>query len=72
MRELTVHVEGRGYRGSWDTWNDTHRGRMVQAAYQGWMAQGPVHDEDPERLAQVLLAWCVERSVHGSHPGRGS
>ncbi|MEE4361413.1 MAG: hypothetical protein V2I63_07795 [Pseudomonadales bacterium] len=70
MRELTVHVEGQGYRGGWDTWHDEHHGRMVQVSYKGWMVQGPVRDGDPERIALFLLQWCVERALHGMHPGR--
>lgn len=72
MRDLTVHVEGRGYRGSWDTWQDDHDGRIVQARYRAWTAQGPVpRDVDAERMAEFLLAWCVDRALHGIHPGRG-
>jgi hypothetical protein len=69
MRPLTVHVEGQGYRGSWDTWEDEHWGRMVQASHEGWMAQGPVRGEDPERMATALLEWCVARRLHGVRGG---
>lgn len=68
MRQILTHVDGRGHRGTWDTWLDNHYGQMVRVTYGAWLVEGPVGEEDPERIARVFLKWCVERAIHGVHP----
>lgn len=68
MRQILAHVDGRAHRGAWETWHDAHDGQMIRVVYRQWSVQGPAGEEDPERIAQVCLNWCVERAVHGVHP----
>jgi len=64
MRALTVQVDGKHYRGSWDTWRDNAWGQLVEVTYgDGWLIRAPVGDADPEHVAERCLAWCV-REAH--------
>ncbi len=63
MRELTVSVDGKHYRGSWDTWEDKSWGRMVEVTRDAWMVRVPVGESDPERVAERCLHWCVREAL---------
>ncbi|MGI9325739.1 MAG: hypothetical protein ACR2PZ_11015 [Pseudomonadales bacterium] len=63
MRELVVHVDGKPFRGSWDTWEDKAWGRMVEVSREAWMVRAPVANQDALRIAERCLAWCVEESL---------
>ena len=63
MRELVVHVDGKAYRGSWDTWEDKAWGRMVEVSREAWMVRSPVADQDAVRVAERCLEWCVKESI---------
>ena len=64
MRELHTRVDGKHYRGSWDTWEDGAWGRMVEVSYHdSCLARIPVRDDDPERVARRLLKWIVEEAT---------
>jgi hypothetical protein len=67
MRQLIVQVDGKHYRGTWDTWSDKAWGQMVEVSYNdGWMIRAPVAGADPERVAERCLEWCV-REAHVSN-----
>lgn len=59
MRELVTHVDGKAYRGSWDTWEDKAWGRMVEVSREAWLVRAPVSDGDPQHVAERCLEWCV-------------
>lgn len=64
MRQLLVEVDGKHYRGSWDTWQDKAWGRIVEVSYDGgWLVRAPSGEIDPERIAERCLEWCV-REAH--------
>jgi hypothetical protein len=64
MREMLTHVDGKSYRGSWDTWEDKQWGRMVEVTREAWMVRSPVRDEeDPEHVAERCLEWCIRESL---------
>ena len=64
MRELIVHIDGKPYRGTWDTWEDNSWGRMVEVSREAWLVRSPVaDDEDPEHVAQRCLTWCVGEAL---------
>ena len=63
MRALVVHVDGKPYRGNWDTWEDTAWGRMVEVGRDAWLVRAPVGDDDPLRVAERCLEWSVRESM---------
>ena len=63
MRELTVTVDGKHYRGSWDTWDDKSWGRIVEVSRDGWLVRAPVGEADPEHVAERCLHWCVTEAL---------
>lgn len=64
MRELVVHVDGKAYRGSWDTWEDKAWGRMIEVTREAWLVRAPVrHDEDPVHVAERCLTWCAREAL---------
>ncbi len=63
MRELVTHVDGKPYRGTWDTWDDKAWGRMVEVSREAWLVRAPVGGDDPERVAERCLEWCVRESL---------
>ena len=63
MRELVVAVDGKHYRGTWDTWEDNHWGRMVEVSRDGWLVRAPVAEDDPLHVAERCLAWCVRETL---------
>lgn len=63
MRELLAHVDGKPYRGTWDTWEDKTWGQMVEVTREAWLVRAPVTEEDPEHVAERCLEWCVRESL---------
>lgn len=63
MRELVVHVDGKPYRGSWDTWEDKAWGRMIEVSRDAWLVRAPVGDEGPAHAAERALEWCVREAL---------
>ena len=63
MRELVVHVDGKPYRCSWETWEDKAWGRMVEVSREAWLVRAPVGDEGPAHAAERCLQWCVRESL---------
>ena len=63
MRELMAHVDGKSYRGTWDIWEDSAWGRMVEVTRDAWLVRAPVGDADPEHVAERCLDWCVRESM---------
>ena len=63
MREFTVVVDGKHYKGSWDTWEDNSWGRMVEVSREAWQVRAPVHDADPQHVAERCLQWCVREAL---------
>jgi hypothetical protein len=63
-RELIVQVDGKHYRGTWETWEDHAWGRMVEVSYhESWIIRRPVGHDSPEHAAERSLDWCVRESV---------
>ncbi len=63
MRELIVSVDGKHYKGTWDTWEDNAWGRMVEVSREAWLVRAPARQEDPEHIAHRCLKWCVTESL---------
>ncbi len=64
MRELVVAVDGKHYKGTWDTWEDNSWGRMVEVSRDGWLVRAPVgRDDDPLHVAERCLTWCVHEAL---------
>ena len=63
MRELIVSVDGKHYKGTWDTWEDEAWGRMVKVSREAWVVKAPTGDDDPEHVAHRCLEWCVAESL---------
>jgi hypothetical protein len=63
MREVVVHVDGRPYKGTWDTWEDDAWGRIVELTRDEWLVRCPVKDESPIHVAERALEWCVRESL---------
>ncbi len=63
MRDLVVHVDGKPFRGTWDTWEDNAWGRMVEVTRDAWLVRAPAGDEGPLHVAERCLKWCVEESL---------
>ena len=63
MRELVTHVDGKAYRGSWDTWEDKAWGRMVEVTRDAWLVRAPVGDADPRHVAERCLTWLVGETM---------
>lgn len=62
-RELMVTVDGKHYRGTWETWDDAAWGRMIEVTYQErWLVRMPAGEGSPEHQAERCLAWCVNES----------
>lgn len=63
-RELNAQVDGKHYRGSWETWEDQAWGRMVEVSFhESWVVRRPVGEDSPEHVAHRCLEWCVFESV---------
>lgn len=63
MRELVVHVDGKPYKGAWDTWEENSWGRMIEVTRGAWLVRAPVLDADPVHVAERCLEWCVRESL---------
>ncbi len=63
MQELMVAVDGKHFRGSWDTWEDKAWGRMVEVTRDAWLIRAPVGDSDPRHVAERCLTWCVREAL---------
>jgi hypothetical protein len=64
MRDLVVSVDGKHFRGSWDTWEDNAWGRMVEVRYRdAWQVRLPVGVDSPEHAAERALKWCIQEAV---------
>jgi hypothetical protein len=63
MREVVVHVDGKPYKGTYDTWEDNAWGQMVEVTRDAWLVRCPVHDESPAHVAERCLEWCVREAL---------
>lgn len=64
MRELLVSIDGKHYRGSWDTWQDNEWGRMIEVTYRdASMARFPVGEESPASAAERALRWLIQEAI---------
>jgi hypothetical protein len=60
VKPLTVAVDGKHYRGTWDTWEDHAWGRMVEVTFRdAYCVRMPTGEESPEHVAERCLRWCV-------------
>lgn len=67
-RELSVHVDGRHFRGTWETWEDAAWGRMIEVSFEEkWLVRIPVPEGSPERAAERCLEWCVREAHYRGH-----
>jgi len=64
-----VHIDGRHFRGAWETWEDSAWGRMIEVTFEEkWLVRVPVPEGSLEHAAERCLAWCVrEARFSGQH-----